>query len=391
MSLLRTGSWMFGTLALLVAAAARADEVPSIRLVEKSAQRPAEFVVVDLPSELLKSLSTLEPTDPEFARIFTVTVLGQPSDAAIPPVSGKYRVEESRLVFVPRFPPQAGLTYRAVIHSDQKVERDLAIPKAEVDVNRVATQVQNVYPSLDVLPENHLRFYIHFNQPMARGAAYENLELLDEQGHLLEASFLELGEELWDPSGQRFTLLLDPGRIKRGLKPREEDGPILEEGKQYTLVIKRDWRDAQGQMLKADYRKTFKAGPAVEKALDVREWKLSAPHSQTSGYFSVAFPYPLDRALLEHMLTIADPQGQRVAGQLIVCGAERRWTFRPDTPWRTGRYNLVVDTVLEDPSGNRIGRAFEVDQVESVTSKIVPEFITIPFDVNPKVPSKAPQ
>ena len=43
----------------------------------------------------------------------------------------------------------------------------------------------------------------------------------------------------------RFTLLFDPGRIKRGLKPAQRRvGPVLEEGKSYTLVIDRGWTDA---------------------------------------------------------------------------------------------------------------------------------------------------
>ena len=82
--------------------------------------------------------------------------------------------------------------------------------------------------------------------------------LLDEIAcHLLDAAakevdlpFLELEQELWDSSGKRFTLFFDPGRIKRGLKPREEVGPALEEGKSYTFVVDRAWHDAQGDSLK---------------------------------------------------------------------------------------------------------------------------------------------
>ena len=35
-------------------------------------------------------------------------------------------------------------------------------------------------------------------------------------------------------------MFFDPGRIKRGLKPREQFGPALQEGKSYVLVIDRD-------------------------------------------------------------------------------------------------------------------------------------------------------
>src|SRR5438105_1654786 len=79
---------------------------------------------------------------------------------------------------------------------------------------------------------------------MGRGAAYHHIRLLDATGRPVDAPFLELEEELWSNDGMRFTLLFDPGRIKRGLKPREELGPVLGAGKSYTLVIDGAWPDA---------------------------------------------------------------------------------------------------------------------------------------------------
>ncbi len=375
--LLANGTWM-------TVRAWEESASPRIGVVEKTEKHPFEFEAVGLAPALLQKLAALEPTDAEFSKLFSITVAGNKTDTAIPPVSGKYRVDGSRLVFVPRFPPQPGLTYLAVIHGEAKIEREVLIPAPAEDKNRPPAQVRHVYPTSDELPENHLRFYLHFTQPMARTAAYQNLLLLDELEQPLEGSFLELGEELWDPSSQRFTLLLDPGRIKRGLKPREEDGPVLEEGKRYTLVIKREWRDARGQLLKADYRKPFKVGPPLSKPLSVAEWKIKAPLAGTSGLLTVEFPRPLDHALLERVLTVIDPDGNQIEGQSIVCNSERQWTFAPHAPWRAGRSQIVVDTVLEDSAGNRIGRAFEVDEEEPVTRKVVPEYVKIPFDVRLK-------
>ncbi|MCL6608417.1 MAG: hypothetical protein K6T74_10025, partial [Geminicoccaceae bacterium] len=93
------------------------------------------------------------------------------------------------------------------------------------------------YPTSDQLPENQLRFYIHFSAPMSRGEAYARIRLLDSAGKPIDAAFLELGEELWDPSGKRFTLLIDPGRIKRGLRPREDLGPVLEAGSALGFLV----------------------------------------------------------------------------------------------------------------------------------------------------------
>lgn len=44
----------------------------------------------------------------------------------------------------------------------------------------------------------------------------------------------------------RLTLIIDPGRIKRGARPLEELGPALKAGKKYTLAIGREWRDGRG-------------------------------------------------------------------------------------------------------------------------------------------------
>lgn len=369
-----------------------AIEAPRIRLVEKAAEQPAAFEVTEFSPPLLSLLQKLEPNDPTFARLLSVSVVDKESKATLPPMSGSYRLAEKRLLFVPRFPLQPGLTYRVILSTNGiepdphtlRVSTEITIPKPDEDKPRPPTQVRHIFPTSDILPENHLRFYIEFTQPMARSAAYENLELLNEQGEVVEAAFLELGEELWDPANQRFTLLLDPGRIKRGLKPREEDGPILEAGKKYTLVVKRSWLDGRGRMLKSDFRKTFTAGPAYEKPLDIAEWKLEAPSSGTRSLLTVRFPRPLDHALLNRLLTVTDRNGHPIQGQHIVCDSEKRWTFAPDEKWHTGSYNLVVDTVLEDSAGNRIGRAFEVDQVEDVTDKLHAEYVKIPFEVLPK-------
>ena len=39
-------------------------------------------------------------------------------------------------------------------------------------------------------------------------------------------------------------------------------------------------------------------------------------------------------------------------------------------PWKPGDYTLRIDTRLEDPCGNRVGRAFEVDAFGPVTKTV---------------------
>ncbi len=124
--------------------------------------------------------------------------------------------------------------------------------------------MEAIYPSADRLPQNLLRIYIQFNEPMAQGDAYRHIALTRSDGRKLEYPFLELAEELWDPSGRRLTLLLDPARVKQGLVPREEDGPVLEVGHSYHLSIRSGWPDAHGEPMKASMVKTFKVVPMIE-------------------------------------------------------------------------------------------------------------------------------
>src|SRR6185503_7799389 len=110
--------------------------------------------------------------------------------------------------------------------------------------------------------------------------------------------FLELDEELWDRQGRRLTLFIDPGRIKRGLKPREEVGPVFEEGKSYTLAVDREWLDAAGNPLQQAFRKEIHVGPADDKQPDPNTWHVDAPVRDTTDPVLVRFPEPLDHAML---------------------------------------------------------------------------------------------
>ena len=47
-------------------------------------------------------------------------------------------------------------------------------PKSEGYV--ASTIVEHVYPSTDQLPENQLKFYLHFSAPMSRGEAYSRIQ-----------------------------------------------------------------------------------------------------------------------------------------------------------------------------------------------------------------------
>src|SRR5262249_13194478 len=176
-------------------------------------------------------------------------------------------------------------------------------PKAPA---KPTTVVEHVYPTRSKLPENQLKFYVHFSAPMGKGGSYRHVHLLDAASKEVAAPFLELDEELWSPDQKRFTLYLDPGRIKRGLKPREEVGPVLEEGKSYTLVIDREWQDAEGNTLRETFRKKFPVGPPDDEPIDPKNWKLAPQSAGSRQPLMVRFPKPLDHALLHRLICVAN-------------------------------------------------------------------------------------
>ena len=300
------------------------------------------------------------------------------ADAAaeeLPAVLGAYAVRGGALRFTPRFPFDAGQRYEVVFDPSSlpsAQEGSAAAPpralRTMVEMpapdREPSTRVVAVYPTGPEVPENHLRLYIVFSAPMGLGAGGAHVRLLDEHGQPLADPFLPLDVDLWNADRTRFTVLYDPGRVKRGIRPNAELGRPLEGGRRYTLEIDADWRDAAGQPLVAPFRREFRVGPARERALDPAGWRLDLPAPHTRDPLAVRFPVPLDYGLLQRALGVAT--GDRpLAGEIRVERGETRWTFTPRAPWRPGEYRLVAAATLEDVAGNRIGRPFEVDAAEA--------------------------
>jgi hypothetical protein len=390
MNLLRGRRPMFACVLVALAACTpcRADDQP-VHIEVRDGGTAVD--VKGLSADALDVLAHVDWTPDQWTALLAVYV--EPADgsdaAQRPPVLGAYRVADGALRFTPRFPLSRGVHYCAMLRPDRTpggqkgqnaIVKSLYLPKP---ARAEATAVERVYPTTDRLPENQLKFYLHFTAPMSRGEAYERIHLLDPDGKPVEYAFLELGEELWDPAGKRFTLFIDPGRIKRGLKPREDLGPVLEQGKTYTLVIDSDWKDADGEPLKDAFKKTFRAAAADEKPPDPKTWRLESPPAGGKAPLVVVFPKPMDHALLQHMLWVMDAGGRKVAGDVSVTDAETRWLLTPQEQWMAGAYRLVADARLEDLAGNTIGRPFEVGVAHPTAPEIKAETVETPFEVRP--------
>jgi hypothetical protein len=344
--------------------------------------------VYSLSADAIERLRRSKPSLARWRRLLSVYVgqEGPMSASDLPPMAGAYRVEANALRFEPQFRLEPGLKYRAVFRPDQLPGGNKATPitsgyQSPMRSATPATLVSRVYPSADTVPENLLKFYVHFTGPMSRGNIYDHIRLRDENGRDVELPFLEIDEELWDVTTTRLTLIIDPGRIKRGVRPLEEIGPALEAGKSYTLAIGREWRDGAGNPLKENFQKAFKVAPPDREPPDPARWKVEAPRADSRDPLAVVFPEPMDHALSLRLIRVAGDQGGMVEGKVSLEEQERRWTFTPDNVWRRGRYQLIIHTTLEDLAGNNIGKPFEVDLFEGVERRLPTTTVKLSFEI----------
>jgi hypothetical protein len=308
----------------------------------------------------------------ERSKVFAVYVepeLPRPGEQ-LPPMLGRYRIEGGVLRFEPQFPLVAGVKYRADFLPPPKAGANrprqtarFAVPAAEA---KSTTRVAQVYPTAARIPENLLKFYVHFSAPMKRGDSYRHVHLVDDHGTAVQLPFLELDEELWNPAMTRLTLIIDPGRIKRGVRPLVEVGPALEAGKRMRLMIDADWKDAAGNPLRQTFTKVFEVAPADREPPDPARWKIIVPAAGTRAPLIVQFGKPMDQAIAQRVIALRDAAGRRLPGEAELADEEQSWRFLPADPWPAAKLEIVIPKTIEDLAGNNIGKAFDVDLFERI-------------------------
>lgn len=308
-------------------------------------------------------------------------------DVETPPMLGRYEARDGTLVFTPEFPLQPGLHYRAEFRpaalpgGPAGAKPVVALLATTAPLRPATTIVSAVYPSAAELPENLLKFYLHFSAPMSRGHIYDHIRLLDSAGAPVELPFLEIDEELWNAEMTRLTLFIDPGRIKRGVKPLEEIGPSLEAGQTYTLVIAREWQDAAGQPLKETFRQPFRVTAPDRTPPDPQRWRVTAPRAGTRDALTVRFDGALDEALARRLIRVVRGEREVAVEKVWLSAHEQQWNFVPATDWEAGAHALAVQTTLEDLAGNNLGKPFEVDLFEGIERRITNATVKLPFEV----------
>lgn len=296
--------------------------------------------------------------------LYPSEALGHGSDHPdLPVVAGAFALQDEAVRFVPRFPFADGMSYSLRVDSGGNAQAVEIWAIRRPSIASVATaQVLNIHPTAGTLPYNLLRMYVHFSAPMSEGWAGKAVSIFDEDtGTPLQGVFLPPEPELWDRERRRLTLLLDPGRIKRGLVPNRELGYPLVEGMTVRVVVDAEFRDAKGQPLQASAERRYGIGPALRSRIDPHEWRLTEPLAGSQAPLVVYFDRPLDHALLQNSLWVCDEAGNPISGSGESYADDGGWRFTPSETWCPGEHRLIVETRLEDMAGNTPVRVFDRD------------------------------
>lgn len=266
------------------------------------------------------------------------------------PVAGRFMQEGGTVSFAPAFGFEPGQNYEVRVIKDGE---ESSVPfRISLETPPVPAVVTEIYPSGDQLPENTLRFYLHFSVPMQPSVAFDYITLRDANGAIDEAAFMRFKQELWNEDRTRLTVLIDPGRIKREVATNVALGPALLSGETYTIAVEAGWPSADGSTVLPAFTKTFHVSGALRTRPDVGLWSLSVPCAGRRDPLIVTLDRPFDRHQLDQSIYVENAAGDRVAGLTHITADEQTWLFIPDQPWPAGHLWLRANTTLEDVAGN---------------------------------------
>jgi len=269
------------------------------------------------------------------------------------PVLGSITTSGSVSHFQPIIPFSEGRTYH--VYSN-----DNLISKFKINERLIteSTELLAIYPSTDSIPENLLKVYLLFSNPMQEvGSSLDHITVIDTETNQEIDVFLPLQTELWNVQHTQLTLWLDPGRIKRDLIPNKERGMPIEKAKQYAIRIDSSWKDAKGQTLDKSYQKTFIVIDRDISIPDTNDWNITS----NSKTVVIEFNESIDIVLAEDAIIIKNTLNQIVLGDYSFENNGRTLRFTPDDHLETGDYYIEIESRLEDLAGNNLNRLFDTD------------------------------
>ena len=297
------------------------------------------------------------------------------------PILGEWQQVSNRLTFKPAVPLDASDTYYLKTNLDNYPW--LTVETIRINRNgKKPVTVVGIYPSANELPENLLRFYVEFSQPMREDDFLSNVSFKDENGNDLSGIFLPSRYEYWNKERTMITLIFDPGRVKAGLRANQKMGRALQNGKKYQLVIESSCRALNGQKLDRKYSKEFVVTEEVNSVINPNEWIVTPPLANTKGSLILDFNRFIDHLNASTFIAVFDTNGHQISGTTELSNNASTWTFFPEKKWIKGKYKILVYNKLEDICGNNLIHGFDVIKASEIAQKNIQTTTELVFKIN---------
>ena len=282
------------------------------------------------------------------------------------PMAGRYSVSGNTITFDPAFDLIAGQRYTVAIHKkDSETSPKIREFMIQAQGENTAPEVVAIYPSGSTLPENTLRFYIHFSTPMKPHLSTDFIKLIGKDGKADTNAFMQFKQELWSTDRKRLTLLMDPGRIKRGVAQNITLGPALSAGNTYSIIVEPGWPGANSGQTAPGFNKTFSVVPGLRELPDTDLWKVVPPQILSREPLVITFDRPFDYQLAQSSINVMNKDGHPIPGNISLGNNETSWHFVPEQQWIEKSVQITVDPRLEDVAGNNfrdlLDHSLEVD------------------------------
>jgi hypothetical protein len=230
-----------------------------------------------------------------------------------------------------------------------------------------------ISPQARSLPANTLRFYIHFPKSGEAHFDRDHLWILDAEGREVPDPFLVLSQELWSVDGRRLTVLMEPGRIKRGMGADPSHEPAFVVGRTYSLVL-----EALGQTV----RHAFRVDDPILKPIDESFWHVDPPTAGSLDPIILHFDRVMDAESCQDEIGVMTATGQPVRTRISVELDGTSARIFPSQLWGEAEHVLVASERLEDVCGNRLGEALDHDRgtggrPRSGTIRFTPRHVTL--------------
>lgn len=294
-----------------------------------------------------------------------------------PAILGKLLWNTDHFEFVPLIPFTAGQTYE--LRSKSDLISEFTIPNSSSKNN---VRLTSWYPEKDTIPQNLLKMYLEFSEPMNRVQdPLKFITVTDKNSGEIVPIFLSLENPLWNKNHTLLTLWLEPGRIKSDLVPNKESGMPLSLGNSYSIEISKNWASSLGSVLDKNYSRNFYITSKDTLKPSISDLKITEPKANSLESLIVNYTDDWDLIVLIDIIALNDANGTAIEGEWEISGGNNKMEFQPSVEWTPGKYTLTIESKAEDLAGNNLLRLFDQDIKSKPNTSVAETEKSISFQV----------